>query len=398
VQLVTIVELRTTGMAKGGEAVARESSGRVVFVEGALTGELVEAELTDERRDFARARLRQVLEAAPERVTPPCPALLAGCGGCDLQHATVDAQIEVKLGIVRDALTRLAKLQSLPAIDVVRLPVAGYRTTVHGLVSNGRFALRRRHSHEAIELDSCLVLHPLLDQLVREGNFGRAGSVTLRCGARTGERMAIVSPSADGVVLPDDVRVVGSDELHAGRRAWFHEEIAGVRFRISAPSFFQARPDGADALVAAVDAAVGPIDDHTRVVDAYAGVGLFSATVARDAASIVAVERSASSNADARINLADLRARVVRADVERLRPTPADVVIADPARAGLGRRAVERLAATGASVLALVSCDPAAFARDVGLLRDAGYELERTTLVDLFGHNSHIELVSTFRR
>jgi 23S rRNA (uracil1939-C5)-methyltransferase len=392
-----LLELRTTGVAKGGEAVAREASGRVVFVEGALAGEVVEAELVEERRDFARARAVQVRVASPDRVEPPCPVLRAGCGGCDLQHATVDAQVELKLGIVRDALIRLAKVPALPPIDVVRLSAEGYRTTVHGLVTGGRFALRRRHSHDPIVVESCLVLHPLLDELVREGRFGEETSVTLRCGARTGERLALVGPTAAGVVLPADVRVVGADELKQGKRSWFHEEIDGVRLRVSASSFFQARPDGADALVAAVRRAAGPVDASTRVVDAYAGVGLFSATVAAGA-SIVAVERNASSIADARVNLAGECARIVRADVERFHAVPADIVIADPARTGLGRVATTRLAATGASRFVLVSCDPAAFGRDVGLLRAAGYDLARVEMVDLFGHTSHIELVSTFVR
>jgi 23S rRNA (uracil1939-C5)-methyltransferase len=394
---MAIVQLRTTGVAKGGEAVAREASGRVVFVEGALAGELVAAELTEERRDFARARVLSVIEPAPDRVDPPCPVVRAGCGGCDLQHASIDAQVELKVGIVRDALVRLGKVDDPPTIDVVRLPAERYRTSVHGLADGGRFALRRRHSHDPVALDSCLVLHPLIDELVHEGRFGEATGVTLRCGARTGERLAIVSPTSQGVTLPADVRVVGLDELRSGRRAWIHEEIAGVRLRVSAESFFQARPDGADALVAAVARAVGPLAPDERVVDAYAGVGLFSATVAARA-SVVAVERSASSVADARVNLAGVRARIVRVDVERFRAQPADVVIADPARAGLAKVAAAKLAATGASRFVLVSCDPASFGRDVGLLRASGYALKGIELVDLFGHTSHIELVSTFSR
>jgi 23S rRNA (uracil1939-C5)-methyltransferase len=240
-----------------------------------------------------------------------------------------------------------------------------------------------------------MVLHPLLDELVHDGRFGDATEVTLRCGARTGERLALVTPNALAVALPDDVRVVGADALRAGKRAWIHEVIDGVSLRVSAASFFQARPDGADALVAAVRRAAGSSGPETRVVDAYAGVGLFSATVARDAA-VVAVERSASSVADARVNLAGLRARIVRADVEKFHAVGADVVIADPARAGLGRVAVQKLAATHASRFVLVSCDPAAFGRDVALLRAAGYDLTNVDLVDLFGHTSHIELVSTF--
>jgi 23S rRNA (uracil1939-C5)-methyltransferase len=389
------VELRTTAIAKGGEAVAREASGRVVFIEGALAGETVTADIVDERRDFARARVVSVIEPSADRVSPPCGFVAVGCGGCDLQHASVDAQVAMKAGIVRDALARSARVDPLPPIEVIRLAADGYRTTVHGLVVDGRFALRRRHSHDPVAISSCMVLHPLLDELVRDGDFGGATEVTLRAGARTGERLAVVSPTADGVVLPPDVRVVGADELRAGKRAWIHEVVAGVRLRISAESFFQARPDGADALVDAVRRAAGPLGSDDRVVDAYAGVGLFAATVAATSR-VIAVERNASSVADARVNLADVRARIVRADVERFRPVAADVVIADPARTGLGRVAAHKLAATGAPRLVLVSCDPAAFARDVGLLRHEGYALDRVELVDLFGHTSHIELVSTF--
>ena len=91
---MAIVELHTTGLAKGGDAVAREASGRVVFVEGALAGERVEAEIVDERRDFARARARRVLVAAPERVEPPCPVVARGCGGatCSTRRSTRSAR------------------------------------------------------------------------------------------------------------------------------------------------------------------------------------------------------------------------------------------------------------------------------------------------------------------
>jgi 23S rRNA (uracil1939-C5)-methyltransferase len=394
---VETVELQTTGIAKGGEAIAREASGRVVFVEGALPGETVAVELVDERRDYARGRALQVVDAAEGRVAPPCPHVAAGCGGCDLQHARPVTQLALKASIVRDALVRIGRVAEPPPLATLTLPVTGYRTTVRGLVLDGRFALRRRHTNDPVPIGSCLILHPLLDELVREGRFGPAEAVTLRCGARTGERLAIVTPTAEGVELPDDVVVIGADELRGGRRAWFHEVVCDQTFRISAQSFFQSRPDGAETLVDAVRLAAGPIDAETKVVDAYAGVGLFAATVARDA-SVIAVERSASSVADAKHNLAATRAVVVRSELERWRPSRADVVIADPARDGLSALAADRLAATRASRLVLVSCDPAAFARDVVRLRDRGYSLGRATIIDLFGHTSHIEVVSSFDR
>ncbi|MEZ5204376.1 MAG: hypothetical protein R2701_08340 [Acidimicrobiales bacterium] len=102
--------------------------------------------------------------------------------------------------------------------------------------------------------------------------------------------------------------------------------------------------------------------------------------------------------ADARHNLADLDARIVKVAMERWRPSPADVVVADPARAGLGAAVVESVAATGAGLCALVSCDPGSLGRDARLLLEAGYDHVGSTVIDLFGHSSHIEVVSGFVR
>jgi tRNA/tmRNA/rRNA uracil-C5-methylase (TrmA/RlmC/RlmD family) len=175
--------------------------------------------------------------------------------------------------------------------------------------------------------------------------------------------------------------------------------VAGVRFRVSAHSFFQARPDGADALVSAVRDALGDaLHGGATLLDAYSGVGLFSGTLGLQAGRVIAVEQSGSSVADARHNLAALDATIVRCDMERWRPEPVDVIVADPARSGLGRAGAKVLAATGASRLALVGCDPASFARDSAVLREHGYALRSLCVVDLFGHTSHIEVVGGFDR
>src|SRR5262249_25099949 len=152
----------------------------------------------------------------------------------------------------------------------------------------------------------------------------------------TGERTVRVAPKG--------ARVVDPPRELAARHV--HEVIDDVRLRVSAGSFFQTRPDGAQALVDAVRAAAGPIGRDESGVDAYAGVGLFGATVGSDA-SVTAIERSPSSCRDARHNLGE-RATVVQLDVSRWRATRAEVVIADPSRDGLGRRAVDVLAAAGA--------------------------------------------------
>jgi 23S rRNA (uracil1939-C5)-methyltransferase len=387
--------LAVTALAVGGEGVAREPSGRVVFVEGALPDERVRVTVTDERRHHARAALLEVIEPAPSRVTPPCPFVAAGCGGCGWQHVDPEAQRALKASMVAEALARLGGVPDPEVAPGPVLPATGYRTTLRGVAdAAGRFALRRHHSHDLVPVPDCLVAHPRLAEVAAEGRFPAGSEITIRVGARTGDRMVIVDGPAGAVEVPDGVRVVTGDELAGGRRAWLFEVVAGVRLRVSARSFFQAGPDAAEALVAAVGEALGPCE---TLADLYAGVGLFAATVGRGAR-VVAVEASASAAADARVNLAGGDAKVVRRDVARWRPRAVEAAVADPPRAGLGRGGVRAVAATRAARVALVSCDAGALGRDARWLAEAGYAWTGSTLVDAFPHTPHVEVVSRFER
>ncbi len=402
-------------VATGGEGVARDSDGRVVFVHGGLPGERVEVEITEQRKDFARAVVRTVEVASPQRVDPPCPEVAHGCGGCDWQHVAPASQRDLRVEIVRDALRRLGRIADPEVRAGPELPVERTRTTLRFAVSDGRLGMRRRRSHDVLTVVDCLVGHPQLTALLTDGLFDDAEEVTVRIGARTGERIAVVAPHARGVQLPADVRVVGLDELRAGRRLWYHEEVGGCRLRVSAESFFQAGPEAAEALVEVVARHAGAglggddqrpegraFDEGLTVVDAYAGIGLFAAVFAARGARcrFVLVESGASAVADARINLAGIEPapKIIRTQVERWHAQPADLVIADPPRTGLGKDAAQRLAATGAARIVLVSCEPAALGRDALILDGLGYRFAGATTLDLFPHTSHIEVVSTFDR
>jgi len=362
--------LRITGLAVGGDGVGRDEGGRVVFVPGAVPGDVVDVTLTSEHKRFARGEIVAVVEPSPDRVEPRCER----CGGCGLGHVRLDAQRQLRRRIVADALERIGRVT--PDVrDGPPLDPWGYRTTVRVGVVDGRAALRTARSHDLAVLDACPVLHPLLEELVVEGDFGDNTEVVLRVGARTGERLVAAEYP---VRVPSDVR-----------RDHLHEIVDGHTFRVSAASFFQSRPDGADALVAVVRDELGPV---RRLVDAYSGVGLFS----RLGAEVTAVERSPSSVADARHNVPD--ATVVESAVEDWSATPADAVVADPARRGLGAAGVAVLAATGAEHIVLVSCDAGSLGRDTVELGAVGYRYEHSTLVDLFPHTPHVEVVSRFRR
>ena len=427
-------------LANGGEGVGRLADGRAVFVPGVLPGETARVELTGLKARYARATLIELLVASPDRVVPPCTWQQAGCGGCDLMHLRTDAQHRAKVQLAREALQRLGRLVDPEVHAGPVLPSVAVRTTVRVAVQHGRAAFRRRAGHELIEVGDCQVAHPALAALIAEGRFGSAREATLRVGAATGERLVVLDHGdggphpggrgdtgtrraarrgtprrsvsrTRGVELPDDVLVVDAAELGPGSAGLgtsggsgvgpaIHEVIAGRRWRISAGSFFQTSAVGAEALVAAVAAAARPpagSPSARRVLDAYSGVGLLTAAIGPDAA-VVSVESNPSSVADALVNLADRHAEVVQARFERWRPTTVDLAVADPARRGLGRVAAEILAATDAPVIVLVSCDLAALGRDSGDLVALGYDHAGSTVLDLFPHTSHAEVVTRFER
>jgi 23S rRNA (uracil1939-C5)-methyltransferase len=399
-------DVAIAGVAAGGEGVGRLEDGRVVFVRGALPGEQVRVRVAEDRKRFARGALVEVVEAAPERVAPPCPQVEAGCGGCDWQHVAPAAQRELKARIVTDALRRIGRVDPPPPELGPDLAPEGWRTTVRAVINDeGRAGFRLHHAHDplAVGPGGCIVAHPLVDEILREGVFPPpVAEVTVRAGAATGERLVLCAPAVGDSRVPGaGVSMVGVDQLASGHRSWIHEVVAGRRWRISAQSFFQSRPDGAEALVDAVDAAVGEaLTPGAAVVDLYSGVGLFAGVLGkRTGGRVVAVESNRSAVADARINLGDLDgARIVRSDVRRWHPSGADVVVADPSRHGLGAEVIPRIRATGAAALALVSCDPGALGRDAGLLAGDGWVLGSVRLVDLFAHTSHVEVVTGWIR
>jgi 23S rRNA (uracil1939-C5)-methyltransferase len=395
---VTEVVLQPTAMAAGGAALARDAEGRVVFVEGALPGEQVRARITEVRKDFSRALTVAVLDASPDRVAPPCAALAAGCGGCTWQHVAPGAQHRLKAAIVVDALRRIGRLAEPPTPEVFPTEGRSLRTTARLAVSAaGRPGHRPRSGSGAVETDDCAAAHPLLEELIATGRFPGATEVLLRVGVATGERLARVDRLDGPAEVPADVVVASKGDR---RQPAVHEVVAGRQFRISAGSFFQPGPVAAAALVAAVTAAVGDaLAGDGVLVDAYAGVGLIGSVLgAERRARVVAVENHPAAVADARSNLADLDARVIPVEVARWRAEPADVVVADPSRTGLGRPGVAALIAAGAPRLVLASCDPASLARDSILLGDGGYRLGSVALVDSFPDTFHIETVSRFDR
>ncbi|MEV0004646.1 TRAM domain-containing protein [Micromonospora sp. NPDC050980] len=393
------VELTVDAVAPGGHCVARVG-GQVVFVRHALPGERVVAEVTELHRGFARADAVEILDAAPDRVTAPCPYARPGaCGGCDLQHVAPAAQLDWKAAVVREQLTRLGgfteeRVDAL-GVRVEALPGGplGWRSRVRYAVdAAGRAGLLKHRSHEVVPIDRCLIAHPAIQELPVLPTTGARwpDADAVETVASTGGDVAVVAYAegvATGVRGPERVR----------------ETAAGRSFTLPASGFWQVHPAAADALVGAVLDLLDPRPGETAW-DLYGGAGLFAAALAGrvDGARVTVVESAPDGVAAARTNLADLSAvEVVAARVEtalaRRRITgPVDLVVLDPPRSGAGAAVVRGVVAAGPRAVAYVACDPAAFARDVRTFAESGWRLTALRGFDLFPMTQHVELVGLF--
>jgi len=385
--------VRPERLIAGGEALAHDADGRVVFVRGGVPGDEVTISTIEEKGDWSRALIDQVVTASPDRVEPPCPRRREGCGGCDWQHIAVSAQLPAKIGIVRDALRRTGKLPDAVLRTGRSVPDRGYRTTVRVVGDgDGRAAFRLDRSHDTALASDCLVADPALLPVLDSSRLTPELEVTFRTSVDTGEITARWDRAQGDVTgLPATVAV--------GPTARLHEQVAGHRFRVSAASFFQSGPAAAELLVDAVKRAAPELAGARSVLDAYAGVGLFALAATSPSSKLLTVETSKSAVGDCRSNLAGRHARVEQAEFGAWRPDRGleiDVAIADPSRTGLGRPGVGALVSAEPSVLVLVSCDPVALARDAALLTRHGYHHDGTEVLDLFPHTHHVECVTRF--
>ena len=439
----TLIEVVVGAVAHGGHCVARHE-GRVVFVRHALPGERVVARLqaggAGDR--FWRADAVEVLDASPDRVTAPCAlARPGGCGGCDWQHASLDAQRRLKGQIVREQLVRLGGVDvaSVPGLDALvaeALPVPdraddglGWRTRMRFAVdAEGRAALRKHRSHDLVAVEHCPIAHAEVEETgVGVKRWGPAEAVEVVAadvppGGTPGEvqRLVVVEPSGAGprVNVPPlaaeaSVALRTPEGLQRVRgRTWVQEHVLvdGVRrpFRVTGAGFWQVHPAAPGALTEAVLDAARPRPGE-RAVDLYCGVGLFTAALALRVGpqgAVLGVESDDRAAADARRNLHDLpQVSLETGRVERVLPRVAgpdgggwdraDVVVLDPPRAGAGRDVVEAVAAMDPRVIVYVACDPASLARDVATAADLGYRLAAVRALDLFPMTGHVECVAT---
>lgn len=435
------LELVAERMSYGPDAVARDESGKTVFVSGAVPGDRVRAVVDREADRWSHATAVEVLEPSNDRVTPECP--YAGvCGGCPWASLSYDAQAHQKRDGVVGALSRIARMGDERAEGLVRPLVSpsdpwGYRNKVELSVTNdrGRLAVGMHGAGDAlVRVKECRLLDARFAKSVKavsgalsflaNSNGLTVERVGIRASKRTKElevslwdrpgafpRAQVAKVLGDALkptsvvrVLqkgPAEARRVTGVERLSGRGSWT-ELVRDERMTVSAPSFFQVNTRGAERLVDLVLEALDPQPDE-EAMDLYCGAGTFTLPLARRAGFVSAVESYGPAVRDLRRNLE--RANLTNVDPiggdagREFPDTDADVIVVDPPRAGLAADVVRQLSEQPARAIAYVSCDPATLARDLARFEEAGaFSPVRVTPVDLFPQTFHVETVTLLER
>lgn len=405
--MAQIYDLTMEKMVAGGDCLSRLPDGRAVFVPFVLPGEVVRAEVVDEKTRYARAKPVEVLTPSPERITPRC-IHFGECGGCQYQHLAYAGQLRLKEALLLDQFQRIAHIDNPPIEPIVPSPVPwNYRNHIQfHLGKDGELGFIHADSEHLLIIEECHLPYEGINTLWPQLELGSESGV-YRLGIRQDsfEDIMLILEGDDpdapefsedipvsAVYTPPDARLTvlaGDDHLVFS--------LLGRHFQVSARSFFQVNTAIAEKMVAHLLENLD-LNEDTRAVELYAGVGAFSAFLAPKVGHLIAIESSGSACHDFVINLDEFdNVSLYEAQAEAVLPTlnmPVDLLVMDPPRAGLAPAVHDALAKLQPKHIAYISCDPATLARDVKRIMGNGYQLISVTPFDQFPHTGHIESIS----
>lgn len=403
-------DIQLEKLTYGGEAMGRLPDHRAVFVPFGLPGERVRVRLTEEKKNFARGEIVEMLKSSPSRIAAKCKHF-GKCGGCHYQHLPYEKQLQAKRDILIDQLRRIGKIEDPPVKPMVACPNPwNYRNHVQfSLDQDGRLGFQTPHSNKVVPIEECHLPEPSINELWPQLEFEPETDlerVSLRLGADDDLMLVLESDSPEPPELEikagisvahmyeeNTVVMAGSDHILM--------RVLGREFKVSAASFFQVNTVMAGKMVEYLMTNL-PITQSTTLLDVYCGVGLFSAFLAPKCGRVIGIESSESACEDFAVNLdefdnVELYEDEAEAVIPYLEAKP-DIVLVDPPRAGLDKAVVDGILKLNPRLIAYVSCDPSTLARDAARLVNGGYKLREVTPFDLFPQTYHIESICLFER
>ena len=437
-----IITLKITGFTSEAAGISRTENG-VVFVQGALPGEIVNAEIVSRKKDFMIADTVSIIEPSSLRVAPKCKHY-GRCGGCQLQHASYEAQLNLKAGIVRDAMTRIGGFEKLQALKCEASPKFwGYRNKASFPVQNlnGKIAtgFYRAGTHRLELIKQCPVNAPKINEMYgkilealsknrypfdgydERSNTGKLRHIIARTGLNTGESLlsfvingklsnknikALISLGSSA--QPDTLTInqnskpgnviLGERTENLSGNGTISESLGGkYRLIFDTTSFFQVNTGQAENLFAYSS---GLSNGAKNVLELYSGTGSLTCYLAANSESVTSVEewrsavRMAAKNLRANgfenVNTLCGKSEEIISELDE----KFDAVVLDPPRDGCERSVLEALNRLRIPRVIYVSCNPATLARDCKILSGHGYKLQSLKAFDMFPQTAHVETVA----
>lgn len=419
-------------LAHDGRGVAHAANGKTVFVDQALPGEQVDVAIHLTRKRFDEAHIKSLLSTSELRVTPPCPHF-GHCGGCDLQHLSVDAQRAHKREVVRDLFARQGI--TLDDIGSIQGGDQGYRRRARLGVkvdSQGttRLGFRAAHSHRLVDIERCPVLVDALQRLLTPL---RELLSTLEAPRQVGHIELLATATAQVVLVRQLKEHAGDAERwqafaqqqKVALGTWLGRETPVLHWHGAAPTleelltvegqaplslsfapgdFLQVNAQVNQQMVAQVIQWLAPRSGQ-KLLDLFAGIGNFSLPIAAAGAEVHAVEGNPAMVARIAINAKrnQLMVSGQQADLNSAASVNAllteyggsDALVLDPPRSG-AEVICQALARHPVPRVVYISCDPATLARDAAHLVHAGYRVKQVAVADMFLHTAHMETLMLF--
>jgi 23S rRNA (uracil1939-C5)-methyltransferase len=414
-----IITVTVNDLDPFGQGVAR-NKGKTLFVNGLLPQETADVTLTEDKRQFARADVKRRHNTSPDRVTPPCPHY-GVCGGCQQQHASIALQQRSK----RAALARLMKRD---VEEVIAASEWGYRRRARLSLSWQpktqalKMGFRKASGKEIINVSRCPVLVPRLEALLVPLHECLAD---LQGARHLGHVELVLADNGPMMVLRHMAPLLEADrqklerfshseglmlylapeseilEHVSGEAPWYSSN--GLRLTFSPRDFIQVN-DGVNQKMVAAALSWLDVQPDERVLDLFCGMGNFTLPLATRAASVVGVEGVAELVKKAQENAQQNALHNVAFFHENLEEDVTkqpwarqgfDKILLDPARAGAAG-VMQYIVKLAPKKVVYVSCNPATLARDSEALLNAGYQIQRLSMLDMFPHTGHLESMVLF--
>lgn len=402
--------MRADASVYGGYVISRD--GKVVFIKGAVPGELVEVSIKERKKDYSIASVRNVIEPSPFRRMPPCN-IFGICGGCHLQFIEYDKQVSIKEEILIDAMRRIA------GMDVALEPSMtgkefGYRQRAIFKVSpDGRIGFYKEGTREVVPVDRCLLMDEKINealQALRDADLRETREVRVISGDTVSLLIkGNISDSAIQDIMGKGIAGVSFENGDSIGKDYVTLDLDGLKYTVNAWSFFQSNWLLNVAVVDKVLKRLAPVEGK-KVLDLYAGAGNFSLPLALAAGEVVSIEENLHAVEDGlrNISLNGIKnCNFINASVEGIskggkrhkgierffNETDFDVMIVDPPRPGLTADSLERLMDLSSEEIVYLSCNPATLARDIKKMK-ARYEIGSLRMIDFFPNTYHIEALA----